>query len=111
MVGQTRSAVQTPRLHLWQRRCTCLPNPIQSSYKGPFSLRPQFDPKGWSHWPDHEEFSTEFMRLLGAAQEGGSIISECFLTASRIDASNEDSWFQEWKRIADASNERAERAI
>jgi hypothetical protein len=70
-------------------------------------LRPQFDPKGWSHWPDHEEFSTEFMRLLGAAQEGGSIISECFLTASRIDPSDEDTWFQEWKRIADASNERA----
>jgi dienelactone hydrolase len=51
------------------------------------------------------------MRLLGAAQEGGSIISECFLAASRIDPGNEDSWFQEWKRIADASNERADRAI
>jgi dienelactone hydrolase len=74
-------------------------------------LRPQFDPKGWSHWPDHEEFSTEFMRLLGAAQEGGSIISECFLTASRIDPKDEESWFQEWKRIADASSERADRAI
>ena len=45
------------------------------------------------------------MRLLGAAQEGGSIVSECFLTASRIDPNDEDSWLQEWKRIADASND------
>jgi len=51
------------------------------------------------------------MRLLGAAQEGGSIVSECFLTASRIDPNDVDSWFREWKRTADASNERADRAI
>jgi dienelactone hydrolase len=74
-------------------------------------LRPRFDPKGWVHWPDNEEFSTEFMRLLGAAQEGGSTVSECFLTASRIDPGNEESWFLEWKRTADASSERADRAI
>jgi dienelactone hydrolase len=74
-------------------------------------LRPQFDPKGWIHWPENEEFSTEFMRLLGAAQEGGSTISECFLTASRIDPKDEESWFQEWKRTADTTNERAERAL
>ncbi len=46
------------------------------------------------------------MRLLGAAQEGGSTISECFLAASRIDPKDEDSWFQEWKKLADASNVR-----
>ncbi len=51
------------------------------------------------------------MRLLGAAQEGGSTVSECFLTASRIDPGNEESWFLEWKRTADASSERADRAI
>jgi dienelactone hydrolase len=74
-------------------------------------LRPQFDPKGWIHWPDNEDFSTEFMRLLGAAQESGSTVSECFLTASRIDPHDEESWFREWKKTADASIERGDRAL
>jgi hypothetical protein len=50
------------------------------------------------------------MRLLGAAQETGSTVSECFLTASRIDPNDEGSWFREWKTTADASLERGERA-
>jgi dienelactone hydrolase len=74
-------------------------------------LRPQFDPKGWTHWPENEDLSTELMRLLGAAQESGSTISECFLTASRIDPNDEDSWFAEWQKTAEASAERAERAV
>jgi hypothetical protein len=73
---------------------------------GLIGMGPQFDPKGWIHWPDSEELSIEFMRLLGAAQEGGSTISECFFTASRIDPKDEDSWYQEWKKLADASNVR-----
>ena len=48
-------------------------------------MKVRFGPGGWVQWPDNEEFSIEFMRLLGAAQEGGSMISECFLAASRID--------------------------
>ena len=71
---------------------------------GLIGMGPQFDPKGWIHWPDSEELSIEFMRLLGAAQEGGSTISECFLAASRIDPKDEDSWYKEWKKLADASN-------
>jgi dienelactone hydrolase len=74
-------------------------------------LRPQFDPRGWTHWSENEDLSIELMRLLGAAQEGGSTVSECFLTASRIDPTDEQSWFQEWKKTADASAERADRAI
>jgi dienelactone hydrolase len=66
----------------------------------------QFGPKGWIHWHDNEELSTEFARLLGAAQEGGSTVSECFLAASGIDPNDEDSWYQEWKTLADASYER-----
>ena len=73
---------------------------------GLIGMGPQFDPKGWIHWPDSEELSIEFMRLLGAAQEGGSTISECFLAASRIDPKDEDSWYKEWKKLADASNVR-----
>jgi dienelactone hydrolase len=70
-----------------------------------------FHPGGWIHWPDNEDVSLEFMRLLGAAQEGGSTISECFLTAARIDPADEQSWYREWKKTADASNARGDAAL
>jgi dienelactone hydrolase len=70
-----------------------------------------FRPGGWIHWPDNEDVSLEFMRLLGAAQEGGSTISECFLTATRIDPADEQSWYREWKKTADASNARGDAAF
>jgi dienelactone hydrolase len=70
-----------------------------------------FHPGGWVHWPDNEDVSLEFMRLLGAAQEGGSTISECFLTATRIDPADEQSWYREWKKTADASNARGDAAF
>jgi len=71
-------------------------------------MKIHYGPEGWVQWPDHEEFSIEFMRLLGAAQEGGSTVSECFLAASRIDPKDGgDSWCREWIRMANLSNERA----
>ena len=51
------------------------------------------------------------MRLLGAAQEGGSTVSECFVTAARIDLNERDSWPREWKRTADLNYERAKKAL
>ena len=75
-------------------------------------MKVHFGPGGWVQWPDSEEFSIEFMRLLGAAQEGGSMISECFLAASRIDPKDGgDSWYREWIGMADLSNERANAAF
>jgi hypothetical protein len=71
----------------------------------------QFRSEGWIQWPDNEELSIEFMRLLGSAQEGGATVSECFLTASRINAHDADSWHREWKKIADASSERGDAAL
>lgn len=50
------------------------------------------------------------MRLLGSAQEGGSTVSECFLSASRIDPNDEESWYREWKRTADTNAERGRAA-
>jgi hypothetical protein len=65
-----------------------------------------FCPEAQVQW-DSDEFSTEFVRLLGAAQEGGSMVSECFLAASRIDPLDRAaSWYREWVRIADLSRER-----
>lgn len=70
----------------------------------------EFDPRRWIPWPDSDELAIEFMRLLGVAQEGGSTVSECFLTAARIDPNDEESWRREWKRTADVNHERGNKA-
>jgi hypothetical protein len=62
-------------------------------------------------WLDREDLSAEFVRLLAVAQEGGSTLSECQVTASRIDFADDDSWYREWKAIADTSRERGNVAL
>jgi dienelactone hydrolase len=69
------------------------------------------DSSGWAHWPDREDFSVELVRLLAAAQEGGSAVAECLMVASRIDVDDDDSWYLEWKRIADINTERGAAAL
>src|ERR1700761_2347415 len=61
-------------------------------------------------WPERDDLSIEFTRLLGAAQEGGSTISECRVAASRIDSADDNSWYREWKRIADRNYQRGNAA-
>jgi len=61
-------------------------------------------------WPEREDLSNEFTRLLGAAQEGGATVAECCVVASRIDSSDDQSWYREWKRIADANYDRGNAA-
>jgi hypothetical protein len=73
-------------------------------------MRSQFDPRDLAHWPD-EESRQQFVRLLGAAQQGGSTVSECFLTASRIDVNDDDSWRREWTRTADINRARGDKAL
>jgi dienelactone hydrolase len=68
------------------------------------------DLQGRAWWPEREDLSIEFTRLLGAAQEGGSTVAECCVTASRIDVADDLSWFREWRLIADASYERGNAA-
>jgi len=71
-----------------------------------------FSPECHVQWLDSDEFSTEFLRLLGAAQEGGSMVSECFLVASRIDPHDRaNSWHREWLGIADRNAARANAAV
>ena len=74
-------------------------------------MRPEFDPRAMKHWLGHEELGLQFVRLLAAAQEGGSSVSECFVTAARIDLNERDSWPREWKRTADLNHERANKAL
>ena len=62
-------------------------------------------------WPGHDDYSFQFMRVLGAAQEGGSTVSECLLAASAIDPCREDSWYQQWMQTADLNRKRGEAAL
>jgi dienelactone hydrolase len=62
-------------------------------------------------WPNREDLSVELMRLLAAAQEGGSAVAECLMATSRIDFDDDDSWYLEWKRIADINAERGAAAV
>jgi dienelactone hydrolase len=71
----------------------------------------EVSPRGWVVWPDREDLSIEFTRVLAAAQEGGSAVAECLLTMSRIDFSDDVSWYREWKRIADVTHERGDAAV
>jgi hypothetical protein len=71
----------------------------------------RYEPGGWMHWPEDEDYCFQFMRLLGAAQEGASTISECFLTATRITPGDDESWHREWKRIADVGKARGDCAF
>lgn len=72
---------------------------------------PRYDPRGWMHWPDNEDYSYRFMQVLGTAQEGSSTISECFLAATRITSGDDESWHREWKRIADTCKSRGDLAL
>lgn len=70
----------------------------------------ELDLLGWIRWPEREDLSVEFLRLLGGAQAGGATIAECRVTASRIDCSDDLSWYREWSGIASANRERGNAA-
>ncbi|WP_338828645.1 dienelactone hydrolase [Bradyrhizobium sp. 27S5] len=76
--------------------------------RGASSSGVEFDDKGWPSWPGREDLSAEFIKLLAAAQEGGSTVSECWLTLSRIDLASENSWSEEWIRTAELNEARAD---
>jgi len=70
----------------------------------------ELDLPGEAWWPEREDLSVEFARLLAAAQEGGSTVAECWLVARRIDPASDHSWYCEWKKVADASCDRGNAA-
>ncbi|WP_445491896.1 alpha/beta hydrolase family protein [Rhodopseudomonas sp. RCAM05734] len=72
---------------------------------------PFYGPRGWVQWPGNEDYSFQFMQILGAAQDGGSTISECFRAASSINPGDDESWYREWKKLADTSKERGDTAF
>jgi hypothetical protein len=68
------------------------------------------NPQGWIWWPEREDLSLEFIRLLVSAQEGAATFSECWLTASRIERIGDESWHREWIGAAEENRERASSA-
>ena len=68
-------------------------------------------PLSWAFWSEREDLWAEFTRLLGAAQEGGATVAECWATVARIDFSSDRSWHQEWTRTADINSERGNAAL
>ncbi|MDD4127652.1 MAG: hypothetical protein PHV39_08195, partial [Methanomicrobium sp.] len=49
-----------------------------------------------------QEFAFQFLRTIGATYSGEADIDECLKTASRIDEGDFESWYNEWKKTADA---------
>lgn len=70
-----------------------------------------YGPQGWLHWPDHPDHSFNFIRVLGGAFEGSCTVGEAFLVGSRIQPGDNESWHEEWTKIGDVSQARAERAL
>lgn len=61
-------------------------------------------------WSEREDLFAEFMRLVAAAQDGGSTIAECLAAAGRWDGDDE-SWHREWSRLAKVNRERGDAAL
>jgi len=66
---------------------------------------------GWPQWPDNENYSFEFMRVLATATEGASTVSECFWTARHIEHANPKSWHEAWTEVAARSKQRGDAAF
>lgn len=70
----------------------------------------RYQADGWTQWPGHPELSFQFSRVLAAAQEGASTVSECFRAASRMKPGDVESWYREWFSLGETSSARAEAA-
>ena len=71
---------------------------------------PHYEPYGWHHWPEFPWMSYQFRRALGETQAGGGAVSEVFQAASRMVPGDPESWYTQWRRIADRNSGLAEAA-
>jgi hypothetical protein len=72
---------------------------------------PEMQEWGWRPWPDNEEYSYFFVRVLATAQGGAATISECISASRNIVPGDGGSWFRAWSQLAEANQARADRAI
>jgi hypothetical protein len=83
----------------------------------PIIIRTQEEPLstsgfvGWRQWPDNEDYSFEFMRVLATATEGASTVSECFWAARHIDHTDRASWYDAWTAVAARTKQRGDAAF
>jgi hypothetical protein len=81
-------------------------NRMDTHKNAPLMVRKQEEPLrtsgfvGWPQWPDNEDYSFEFMRVLATATEGASTVSECFWAARHIDHTDRASWYDAWTAVA-----------
>lgn len=71
----------------------------------------EYQPVGWMQWPDNLDYSFQFLRVLGAAQERASTISECFQAGSRIIPGDDETWYLQWTSLGDRNEKRAAEAL
>ena len=69
-----------------------------------------YAPVGWMQWPNNPDYSFQFLRALGAAQEGASMISECFRASTGIIPGDHESWYREWSHLGEVNRARAQEA-
>jgi hypothetical protein len=63
-------------------------------------------------WPAAgEDLSAEFVKLLVAAQEGGSCIAECFLVARQAGKGDEFAWHFHLNKLAETNRARGDTAL
>ena len=56
-----------------------------------------------------ELLDAQLLRVIGSTLYGGADVGECLATARRIDESDLASWYEQWRRTAEASAELAKR--
>lgn len=62
-------------------------------------------------WPDHDDFSSQFAKLVRALRHVDASVAECLASVGRIAQGNGADWYREWKIQGDASKARADAAF
>jgi pimeloyl-ACP methyl ester carboxylesterase len=85
------------------RQATLIDAPVDN-------ISPHYEPYGWQHWPEHPWMSYQFRRGLGETQEGAGSVSESFQAASRMIPGDEESWYREWRHVAERNHRRGDQS-
>lgn len=64
----------------------------------------------FTYWPEHLEWSTQMMRLIGYASVGGADFSEVEAVARTLPVGDDEAWYAGFSALARALDEAAERS-
>jgi len=62
------------------------------------------------HFFKHDDFEFLFELVLGSTYRAGADVGECLVAASRIRDGDGESWYREWKALADRLTDEARRS-